>query len=79
MNLKFTKNADGELDLLFDDNGSDQEFNYVEMVKYLYKDPDTFTIQFEGDISDDEKKAIDSMFTEIKGTINRKEDAEVLE
>ena len=65
MNLKFSKNASKDIEVLMQDGAEQMAFSYIEMIKGLLNGK-TLSTEFAEGISEDEKKQIDDLIDKIK-------------
>lgn len=65
MNLKFSKNATKDIEVLMQIGTSQKPFSYIDMIKSLLAG-ETLDTEFSEDISGDEKKQIEELIGKIK-------------
>lgn len=65
MNLKFSKNATKDIEVLVQIGTSQTTFSYIDMIKSLLAG-ETLDTEFSEDISGDEKKQIEELIGKIK-------------
>lgn len=65
MNLKFSKNATKDIEVLVQIGTSQTPFSYIDMIKSLLAG-ETLDTEFSEDISGDEKKQIEELIGKIK-------------
>lgn len=65
MNLKFSKNATKDIEVLVQMGTSQTTFSYIDMIKTLLAG-ETLDTEFSEDISGDEKKQIEELIEKIK-------------
>lgn len=68
MKLKFTKNSEGEIFVKVEEKDFSTE-DYITMIKELKKG-ELLEVEFEGDISEEEKGHVNSMVKEINDIEN---------
>lgn len=65
MNLKFSKNATKDIEVLVQIGTNQKPFSYIDMIKSLLTG-ETLDTEFSEDISGDEKKQIEELIGKIK-------------
>lgn len=65
MNLKFSKNATKDIEVLVQIGTDQKTFSYIDMIKSLLAG-ETLDTEFSEDISRDEKKQIEELIRKIK-------------
>ena len=64
MKLVFFK-EDEDIKLKLNNNGTDEEFSYVKLIKFLHVGNELEETEYYDDISDEEKSKIDEMILKI--------------
>lgn len=64
MKLVFFK-EDEDIKLKLNNNGTDEEFSYVKLIKFLHEGNELEETEYYDDISDEEKSKIDEMIVKI--------------
>ena len=65
MNLKFSKNATKDIEVLVQIGTNQKPFSYIDMIKSLLAG-ETLDTEFSEDISENEKKQIEELIGKIK-------------
>ena len=69
MQMIFTKNQDGEIDVAIKDGEQNIAFSYPEMILRLYKDKSLISPEIEGNFSDEEIQSINELTDELRTAI----------
>lgn len=65
MNLKFSKNASRDIEVLVQDGTEQKPFSYIEMIKSLL-DRESLKTEFTLEISEEEKEQIEQLIGRIR-------------
>lgn len=71
MKLIFKKNEESEITVMQKTNGSEVEFDYVNMIKKLINDKNLEEPEIDGDFSESEKESIMSMVADINSEVTK--------
>ncbi len=65
MKIVIERTETNEIIIYFDNGEQQYKFDYIYMVKYLYKNKKFDEVIYKGSVSQEEKTKIDSMFEDI--------------
>ncbi|QUH26138.1 hypothetical protein [Serpentinicella alkaliphila] len=77
MKLKFNKIEDGTITVSSVHGDVETDFNYIEMIEYLYENNLLQDMEYCEEITEDEKIKLTEMISKINAAIVRKENADM--
>jgi hypothetical protein len=72
-NLIFRKKEDGSIEVLLRNGTAEDDFSYIEMIKYLLDGKKLGETEFDENITSMEQESLKKMLKEINETIEEKE------
>lgn len=74
MKLNFSREADSEIKVLMEIDGTESEFDYIKFIDNLYSTNNDISLSYSEEITEDEQKKLNEMVEEIKDQVVTEEE-----